>query len=324
MCRPSLLHEEIVEFAAKMTPLPEEHERCEKVIEILRKLTYDAFGRDVELAPFGSYANGLAARHSDLDLVITGLLKPDTPEGFFGYKQVLVWEHLEKLQKQIVNAPSLNVQTVEFIRHVKVPILKVALKDQIMLDISINDETGTRAASFVLEKVRQYPSLRPLCLVLKAFLKSYNLSAVKDGGLGGYALTNMVMAHLQETVKSDKAMHDFGDLLIGFFLRFGRQFDPEKQAVSVRKGGIVSMTWVKADPYRSHAGRGMRLARKANFPRWFIENPVTGRDVAQGSYKIYVVREIFNSAHLTLKSIRKNGQESPLSALFDLQLSPLE
>jgi len=319
MCRPSLLHDEIVRFAAKMTPRPEEHERCEKVIEILRKITYDAFGREVEVSPFGSYANGLAARHSDLDLVITGLLKPDTPEGFFGYKQVLVWQHLEMLQKQILNCSALNVQDVQFIRHAKVPILKVVLKDQIMLDISINDETSTRAASFVLEKVRQYPSLRPLCLVLKAFLKKYKLSAVKDGGLGGYALTNIVIAHLQETTKAGKPMHDFGELLIAFFLRFGRQFDPESQAVSVRKGGLVPKSWVKADSYRCHSGRSIGSALRSTAARWFIENPVTGRDVAQGSYKIYVVREVFHSAHVTLKSLRKgDGHDCPLSALFDV------
>lgn len=105
-----------------------------------------------------------------------------------------------------------------------------------MVDISINDETGTRAAMYILRVVRQYPSLRPLCLVLKAFLKTYKLGAVKDGGIGGYALTNMVIAHIQETMKAGRPTHDYGDLLMSFFDRFGHLYDSDTQAVSIRNG----------------------------------------------------------------------------------------
>ena len=318
MSPPSLLHDEIVRFAAKMTPLPEEHQRCEKLIEVLRKIAYETYGRDVELSPFGSYSNGLAARHSDLDIVITGLLKPDTPEGFFGHKQVLVWELLEKLEQQILVCPALHVVNVQFVRHAKVPILKVALEDQVMMDISINDETCMRAASFVLEKVRRNPALRPLCLVLKAILKAYHLGEVRDGGLGGYSLTNMVMAHVQETLKAGRSLHDFGDLLVSFFLRFGHQFDAEKQAVSVRKGGVVPKSHVTSDAYRRRPMRPMGASRRSAM-RWFIENPITGRDVAQGSYKVYLIKDLFTAAYATLKSAKKESTDNIFPELFDLK-----
>lgn len=70
----------------------------------------------MELHPFGSYANGLAASTSDLDLVLTGLLKPDTPEGFFGHKQLLVWKHLQLLEKNLMESPSLIIDEIQFIR----------------------------------------------------------------------------------------------------------------------------------------------------------------------------------------------------------------
>lgn len=310
--RPSGLHDEILKFAAKLTPNPEEHESCEKVIEILRKLTYEAFGHDAELSPFGSYASGLTARNSDLDLVITGLLKPDTPEGFFGCKQNLVVEHLEILQEQMQRSQLLNVVEIQFIKHAKFPVLKVALQEGIWLDISLNDEMTTRASSYFLEKVRQYPPLRPLCLIVKAFLKTYGLGEVRDGGLGGYAVANLVMAHLQETIKSDKPTHDFGELLITFFLRFGRQFDSDRCAISVRKGGIISK------PRIQFPGNRRSGSAQNQVSSWFIENPVTGRDVALGSYKVGVIRGLFIDAYHALKKKKSEGERS-LSIIFNLQ-----
>lgn len=328
MVRKGVLHSDILCFAASKTPSPQEHEFCEKVIEILRKLTYSTFGREVELSPFGSYANGLAAHGADLDLVITGLLKPDTPEGFFGHKQVLLWQHLELLQTRIINSKSLNIHNIEFIRHARVPILKVALQEKIMLDISINDESSIRAASYVLEKVRNFPPLRPLCLVLKEYLKIHQLGVVKDGGLGGYALTNMMIAHLQETVKvaategRPMALHDYGELLMSFFLRFGRSFSPDEDAVCVRKGGVLRKKWVLAHPIGQ--GHWTSTPSRNSHGRWLIENPITGRNVAQGSYRMETVMKSFSFVYGLLAEASKRNIDLRLSSVFDLRAPELD
>lgn len=301
----SSLHEQVVAFAAQMAPSPEEQEQCEKIIELLRKLTYDTFNHDVELSAFGSYANGLATKHSDLDLVITGLIKPDTPGGFFGFKQHLVGERLSLLEQEITSKSSLPIQKVELIRHAKFPLLKILLEGERMVDITINDETATRAAHYILAKVRQFPCLRPLCLVLKSLLKSNQLGDVKNGGLGGFSLVNMVIAHLQERVKKGLPMHDYGDLLLSFLLRFGYDFDGEIQAVSVMKGGIVSKTSVYQTPERRFLSRRSNSGSSTGNITWFIQSPITALDTAQGSYNLHLVRDLFRSTYTSLSHIRE-------------------
>ena len=75
--------------------------------------------------------------------------------------------------------------------------------------------------------------------MIKAFLRAKDLAEVRDGGLGGHSVANLVVAHIQETMKQKKATDDFGELLISFFHRFGLEFDSNSQAVSVTRGGIV-------------------------------------------------------------------------------------
>lgn len=41
-----------------------------------------------------------------------------------------------------------------------------------------------------------WPALRPLVLVLKAYLRAESLHELNAGGLSGYGLTYMVLAHL--------------------------------------------------------------------------------------------------------------------------------
>lgn len=54
--------------------------------------------------------------------------------------------------------------------------------------------------------------------------------------------------------------------------------------------------------------------------RWYIENPLTGMDVAQGSYKIHHVKKLFSSAYWTLLDFeRMNTDDSPWDVLFQLQ-----
>lgn len=326
--RASTLHDDIVAYAKQATPTAAEHGECERVIHIIRKACYDVFKHNVQVTPFGSYANGLATRASDVDLVITGLMKPDTPEGFFGYSQMLVAQALQSLQNHLLNLEELGVKEMQVIGHTRVPLLKVTTASGIMLDISINDNSCCKAAHFILEKVRQHPPVRPICLVLKDFLREYGLSEVKDGGLGGYALTNMVIAHVLELLKAGFPTHDFGNVLLSFLDHYGNAFDSETQAVCVRRGGIVGRQWVggEAAPYKRNGGyrNGQRHHKRRSSPsygeKWFIENPVTGLNVAQGSYNMHWVRERFASGHYAIvSSARSKKRTRLLTLLFSLQ-----
>lgn len=49
----------------------------------------------------------------------------------------------------------------------------------------------------VLVQAAKLPALKPLVFVLKCMLKYLDLSEVYHGGVGGWTLVNMVIAHLQ-------------------------------------------------------------------------------------------------------------------------------
>lgn len=326
--KPSRLHDEIIAYAAELTPTDGEQEQCDKVIELIRKICYETFGTQAQVIPFGSYANGLATSLSDVDIVICGLLWPETPEGFFGDKHVYAIQFLQILEEKLQGTPELQITQMKLIQHAKVPLLKFTTKEGVMVDLSINDDNGPRAARYILEKVRRYPSLRPLALVLKAFLKAYHVSEVQDGGLGGFALANIIVAHIQETMKAGQPTCDLGELLMSFFNRYAHIFNPEEQAVSVFRGGIVGRSWVTNRAYCGKRGKHSR-STKVNVghqyspvfgEQWVIENPITGMNVAQGSFNIYLVRELFSSAYWTLHSVMATPQQktsiSPLGLLF--------
>ncbi|CAD7704658.1 unnamed protein product [Ostreobium quekettii] len=338
--RPSRLHEEIVAFAAQLTPTAAEHERCDGIIELVRKTCYEIFGTRAQVEPFGSFVNGLATSSSDVDLVICGLLNPDSPGVFFGNKQLLAGQHLRKLKDKLQECPKLHIVDTQLIQHAKIPLLKFTTEDGVMVDLSINDDSGPKAARYILEKVRQYPPLRPLALVLKAFLKAYHLADVKDGGLGGFAQANLLVAHIQETMKAGQPTSDFGELLVTFFDRYANLFNPALQAVSVRMGGIVARYWVENRMHYSAGRRGgprhgktIRTVGNTFSPMlgelWVVENPITALDVAQGSFNIYIVRELFGWACWALKAVMpgRGGQKgspgvSPLGLLFNRTTNP--
>ncbi len=66
------------------------------------------------------------------------------------------------------------------------------------VDVSINGGGGAAAAALVARRAAALPALRPLALVLKALLRARvpPLNDVATGGLGSFALLNMLLAHL--------------------------------------------------------------------------------------------------------------------------------
>ena len=69
------------------------------------------------------------------------------------------------------------------------------------MDISVNSGAGVRAALWLAQQRQAWPGLRPLALLLKAWLRAAGLADVSRGGLGSFALALMVIAHLQEEAK---------------------------------------------------------------------------------------------------------------------------
>jgi hypothetical protein len=65
------------------------------------------------------------------------------------------------------------------------------------VDLSICNDSGPRAAYYLRQWSDRLPALRPLVLAVKLLLREHHLNDVATGGLGSWALANMVMAHLR-------------------------------------------------------------------------------------------------------------------------------
>ncbi|KAG6541734.1 hypothetical protein Mapa_016746 [Marchantia paleacea] len=64
-------------------------------------------------------------------------------------------------------------------------------------ELARNAHNGAAAREFVIEKLRQFPALAPLVLLMKSFLQQRGLNDVYSGGLGSFALTLMLVFYLE-------------------------------------------------------------------------------------------------------------------------------
>ncbi|GFH05714.1 uncharacterized protein HaLaN_00217 [Haematococcus lacustris] len=143
------------------------------------------------------------------------------------------------------------------------------------VDISIATQSGPEAAAYLAKQVAANRALRPLVLVLKAYLKVKELNEVASGGLSSYGLTYMVLAHLMEEGRQGRDVEDLGLMLLS-------------QVVSVKDGGIVGRNL--ASHYR-------------NMDRICCLDPLTGRDCTEGTYRSDEVLAALRSAHYGLEEL---------------------
>lgn len=180
---------------------------------------------DAVVMVFGSCASGLNLPKSDIDLLV---YNPDVKD----------LTMLNKLSNTLYRAGI--CKSIEALKHTKVPLIKlVDKKTGINLDISFNRTNGIYCVKLVKYLQKKYPELRPLILVLKAFLKSRKLNETYHGGVGSFLLTMMVTSYLQREYKkggTDKI--DLGRHFIEFLNLYGNIFNYERVGISIRKEGL--------------------------------------------------------------------------------------
>lgn len=229
----SALHNEIMAFAASALPLPEEAAAVAAAVRIVDEAARATFpgaraalfgsqvrGRAVaaHATPTSPQPTGLALPNSDLDVVVL------TSDG-----QQVVDHSTTRLRRLLQHlqagghVPRGGAQII----HARVPIIKCTMHvglggsatATLCADIAMDVRNGSDAVHFVTRQLHVrlcllpwcrhhtgLPSqamhpLRPLVLVIKAFLKEACLNEVFTGGLSSFSLTMMVLAHLQAEVR---------------------------------------------------------------------------------------------------------------------------
>ncbi|CAI5733688.1 unnamed protein product [Hyaloperonospora brassicae] len=287
------LHEEIMDFVRFVSPTEEELSSRIELIEEMREIVQTLWpGATVET--FGSHYTQMFLPQSDIDMVLFGV--PEGTQPLFKLAQCLEEKDL--------------VSYLEVIDKARIPIVKMVHKaSDIHVDVSFNVAGGLATGDLVRHFMRVHPSFRPLTLVLKYFMAQRGLNETYSGGVGSFLLQLMVVSFLQHTGRALGAKHDdprfnnLGQLLVGFFTLYGRDFNYTDLGISVRNGGSY---FYKEDRYWCDAGRPFLIA---------MENPnEPSLDVGKNSYEIRTVQRSFDYARQVLQNeIGRHGRFKSLS-----------
>ncbi|KAK3284439.1 hypothetical protein CYMTET_7911 [Cymbomonas tetramitiformis] len=249
------LHDELVEFARRI----EEEVASEQPLQmqclsaIKRSLVKYGGATDIEL--YGSRAFGLALPNSDFDIQVQ-VQRSQTINDKGHECKKKISQLMNKSARILLQHNLAKPGSMMIIRQAKVPIVKFELLGElegVRCDLSFRavepvlpsesepeDMTSgsgddcSSAAAWTAQRLAEYPGcLAPLMLFLKGALKQAELGEPAKGGLGGYSLANLLVAHLRNSAPEDH--RDLGMLLLSFLHRYGQQFDASSEAVALKE-----------------------------------------------------------------------------------------
>jgi len=194
-----------------------------------------------------------------------------------------------------------------------VPLLKIGTEEGTFIDVSLHNKSGVKAAAYMRKILDEYPASIPVILVLKSFLRQCNMDDVSLGGLGGYALANMVLAHCINLREIEEPEMDYGEVLMSFLETFGYKFDFVREAISSRHGGIVSKRYLGREAAARTHGPGLGYGKWTSL---FVEDPLTGKNLAIGTNCFGSVQRLFRDAH---KKLERCSIGDPLSEIMDVE-----
>lgn len=129
-------------------------------------------------------------------------------------------------------------------------------------DIGINNSDGLQGVAVINTYLHSMPALRPLVLVMKAFLAQRGLGSAASSGLGSYALTCLCIAFLKvrsslflnylgsfsqlnpgnrppKYIDDPLETQSLGTLLTDFFVFYGNDFPYKTHFISAKEGRII-------------------------------------------------------------------------------------
>ncbi|KAG7399267.1 hypothetical protein PHYBOEH_009306 [Phytophthora boehmeriae] len=282
------LHDEIMDFVSFISPTEDELSSRADLVEEMKEVVAGLWP-NAKVETFGSHYTQMFLPQSDIDMVLFGV-----PEG-----KAPLFQLEQRLQELDM------VSYLEVIDKARIPIVKmVHKKSNIHVDVSFNIAGGLATGDLVKHYMRVYPSFRPLTLVLKYFMAQRGLNETYSGGVGSFLLQLMVISFLQQHGRHLKAEHDdpkynnLGQLLMGFFTLYGRDFNYTELGISVRNGGSY---FYKTDRYWYDDSRPFLIS---------MENPnEPSLDIGKNSYEVRTVKRSFEYARQVLQNeITRHGQ----------------
>ena len=288
------LHEELLDFAAFISPTSSEERQRAALLSRLSSLILSLFP-SASVHPFGSYATKLYLPVSDIDVVVFDSPNIDAETGRTALELIA-----DALRRQ--NWASY----LEVIANARIPIVKFTDRETgLKVDVSRDASAGLAAARYVSGMSSKFPAFRPLLLFLKYFLHCRRLNDTYTGGVGSFLLQLLLLSHLHF---HPAQTHDvnLGLLLLSFLDVYAHQLHYGNVGLSLTPPSFYS----KSRKQRFNPARPYLLS---------AENPLdVDHDVGSNSYAIMRVRKAwqFAFAVLTRREVMEAETEGSLLALI--------
>jgi DNA polymerase sigma len=290
-----------------LTPTIEERDAR---IHVLARVSAIARRCRLEVGVYGSLKTGVVLPDSDLDICVGKTLATKLEEPAIqrapqprrsGYSNPDFVSLLKELRR------SGRFDNVIPIAHARVPIIKLTDREfRIDVDISFTVD-GLMTSQYLVEELnnRRLELARPLIVLVKLMLRRWNLHEPKDGGLGSFVVSLMVLWYLTivdkghwtlppesraAVVSMSNRPGSLARLLVGFLTYFGEQFPFKTTGIDLRQGA----SFEKPNASELH----------------FINPTLPGHNVACAATKFGVsVRPRFQSAVRVLCGSNRKGKE---------------
>jgi DNA polymerase sigma len=287
--------------------------------------------------PFGSFVSGLSLPSSDLDLVIClpKVHREAGPEaaGFLEGRNAIKESWQQNLARCLRTQSWVDVSSIKVITNTAVPVIKLKTRPisgcAVSLDVSFegNIHQGLEANRLNVALMTEFPSLRPIVLVLKQFLSRRGLCESFTGGLSSYALLLLCARFLQE--QPILTPLDVGATLLGLLNFYGNHLQPAVTGISVARRTYFSRSDLAQPlPPRSTLPHDLPMTGVASLSRrqpfnpqnqsspltdnfssfkpykfdpLFIEDPLAfENNVGRNCFRIHQVQKLWSETHSAL------------------------
>lgn len=209
---------------------------------------------------YGSFSTNLGIPTSDVDLVVkrapattpvcpvaslegTTQTTSLSPEGAttnipLSPREVAL-APLTSLYSALTRETWVRPEKMQLIDTASVPVIKLCtLASDLPVDITMEDgskpHTGLLTRSLTQQFCEQFPTLRPLALVLKQMLHDCGLHNIYTGGISSYFLIILLVSYLQLYGPTST---NLGELLINFLDLYGNRFNFSTTQISILGSG---------------------------------------------------------------------------------------
>lgn len=287
------LHQGMLELYESISPSPEDHAMRLSLIKDITRIVQNLWPRAV-VEVFGSFCTGLYLPGGDIDLVVFG----NWPSEILRNKKVYYY-----LANALSRSHLIKKNSVQVIGFAKVPIVKFEdSRFHISFDVSFNEYGGLGGVVYLRKKLKEYPCLRILIMLIKQMLNERKLNTVYRGGISSYSLYMMIISFLQRHPRADilrtNTEVNIAVLLIEFFDLYGSKFNYESVCISVVDGTYR----LRDDFYRQY---GLTHPTRASI---CIQDPcVLQNDIGRGSFCIPEIKLAFQKAKTQLIALLKKN-----------------